>query len=129
MTTKDNVRAVAEELKTVLAEFGKKHNMTFELGRTTYNSNNMSTSVVGIFAGGVSKELDTLRVYAPLYGMKPTICNAQITLQGHKYTVTGMKRKRATIERVSDKKGFVINIEELSKHVAAHHPEHTAVQS
>ena len=108
---KEILSSITKDIDKAMAEIAKKYNLEkLKILNSTYNSNGFTTKVEGVFAGGISKDMQVLQANADIYGFKKEIANSIINYAGKQYTVVGLKRSNLMLKSQENNKTYSANI-------------------
>ena len=107
--SKDLLGTIRTEIDTALSAIAKRHGLTMRLGKITYAETSFTAKVEGALEGG-SREADTFKALAHLYGMKAEHLGKSFAVSGVVYKLVGLaarERKQPFLcENVLSKKRY-----------------------
>jgi hypothetical protein len=110
----EKIQQIRKSLEKALADVAKEHNMDkFNIGKISSDSDGFSVKLEGIFSGGDTLEMKSLKVNAGLLGFKPEIAGATISYGKDNFVVTGVRRTKLTLEQVSSGKTYLAKVEDV----------------
>jgi hypothetical protein len=116
--SKSEFNEIRTAIDTALASVGKKYNLKFHAGNTSYTESvatiKLEASVIGADGTAVTKDVEDFKRFASMFGLSQEMLGQSITIQGKKFTVVGLKPnapKRPV--RIADENGknFVVDAE------------------
>ena len=83
------------------------------IGRISCDNDRFSVKLEGIFSGGDTLEMKSLKLNARLLGFKSDIAGATISYGKDNFVVTGMRRTKLTLQQVSSGKTYLAKIKDV----------------
>jgi hypothetical protein len=113
---RQNLRVLAAELETALKPIADKYGIVFKPGGTRFSPESAIFKIEGATVGTTgevrSKERESFKQLAELYGMKTEMLDGEVVFRGELYTIVGLSPRRSkfpvNIKRLSDGKVFLI---------------------
>lgn len=114
MFTRNDVKVMREELQKELDNFAKEHGITIKVGNATYDETDIHFKV-DIASASADTERVRWEQNCRYFGLVPEDYGKEITLQGQKFAVVGVKPKARKnciiVRRISDGKEFLTSRE------------------
>lgn len=114
MFTRNDVKVMREELQKELDNFAKEHGITIKVGNATYDETDIHFKV-DIASASEDTERVRWEQNCRYFGLVPEDYGKEITLQGQKFAVVGVKPKARKnciiVRRISDGKEFLTSRE------------------
>ncbi len=95
MITRQLLKILREEIDQALKTVGEKHGLEFQAGSASFSGNNFTFKLAGSMIGedgkAVTKEVETFKAFAKLYGLQPEDLGKEFTRHGRRFTICGLK--------------------------------------
>lgn len=85
----------------------------FNIGRISGDNDGFSLKLEGVFSGGDTLEMKSLKLNVKLLGFKPEIAGATISYGKDSFVVTCVRRTKLTMQQVSISKTYLAKIEDV----------------
>ena len=114
-----NLRLISADIEAALASVEAKYGIKFTYKGARFMPDNATFRIEGatLGANGVAntRERDSFKALAPLYGMKETDLDREITYGGERYIIKGLNTRRSKYPvvstRISDGKTILLTLE------------------
>lgn len=114
---RQNLQLLRSEIDGVLKSIGDKYGLVFKTGNASFTANNanfkLECATTGDNGSVHSKDAETFKLYANIYGLKESDLGRKVTLQGSEYVIVGLKPRSVhpiIAARVSDAKLFKLSL-------------------
>lgn len=99
MITRDKANLITNDVLAALGEVAKKHSVTFSNKGGSYSTGNvtMRLEAAEVNPDGTvnSRNAQTFKTMAPMYGLKPEWLNGKFLSGGLEYTIIGLNTRRS----------------------------------